>query len=592
MTHIPLLLKRLALATSSWLIAAGFIAPATAQPNLAVIAEENAPIVAIVHDLPGILRLWGKSPVAATLNDPGLRQFLKKIDALRSITPIPATADSRALELFIKQILEMTRSVIFTLSDFDPASADVTFDSAIIAADFGTNLKEIEHFINEQLTAAVAKGELRRRTETHRDLTLHVENSYDSLGRQNTFYWAAVNTVLVGSANRAKITAAIDRLQNAGASVSFAMTPRYSRMTRTVGMAQITYAVSIKHLFAIAKKTASGQLKQNSADGMINIDTLDTVLGLDSFDDAFFGIIFDKNDMQLSGACTYTNPRGLMKILAPKPGYLPQPPFLPITWPGATVTHFDAGDTFASLKESVRLAAPFFGMILDQQIATINQKAGINLESDLLHNIDGCIITGKYAPTPNSADTNIFLAFPLKQPDSFERGFQGVLAAAELPVTTTRLGNITIHRVSNGRNGPGSSFEYTIIRDHFLACGGSGGIEQAVRCWAGQTPSIWTDTRMLEMAALLPGDACGISRNSLREFARTWFIPIGVAMQRAAIISAETAANPSFDPSQLKITPPVKAPSFDSLRSYQVYTYFYRKTDGTYFRTKIINNQK
>lgn len=549
----------------------------SSRPNLAVVADENAAVVMLARDIPKIISLWDKSPLAAIANDPGVRQFNEQIKTMRAVAPLPVTDDSPNIEAIAKQVLGMTRSILVTSSDFDPYNI---FATLVVAVDFGDNIKAAEQFITKLLTADASKGGAHRKTENHNGVTIHEETSADASGKKDSIYWASVDSVLIGSGNRAKLITAINRLKKTGNSMSFAMTPRHTRMMNTVGMAQITCAINIKPILAAAQKTAASQLAQNPATAMINPGALNTVLGLDTLDDAFFGVIFDSNDMQLSGACTYAaTPRGLMKILAPKRGALPQPPFLPDSWPAAAVTNLDIGDTVATLRESIQTAFPFLGSIIEQQIAGINQKTGINLENDLLQNINGSIITGQYKPAGGNADTSAFLALPLKQPETFAASLQKAFAAAEISSTPHRLGNFTIHRVSNGRGGPGSTFEYAVIQDHFLACGGSGGVEEAVRCWAGQTASIWNDPKLHEMASLMPAHLCGLSRSSLRELARAWFFPVGLAMQRAAMST----------PSDVTVAPEQQLPSptFDTLAPYHAYTCLYRKDDGAYFRTKI-----
>ncbi|MDF9827451.1 hypothetical protein M2447_001544 [Ereboglobus sp. PH5-10] len=551
--------------------------------NLAEVPDENAPVIIMLRDIPEILRLWEKTPIAALINDPELSQFNDQMNALRGIASLPPDAGGMdEITAIIKQVSKLAPNAIVALADTNFTSPEMFLGSLIVALDLGTGARETE----KQISTMLAEGKWERRVEDYFGLPINIEVvPQPSGGESITIYWTVLDSTLIASCNREHLHASIDRVKRIGKTISFAMSARHSRMMGTIGMAQIAYAANIKSLFATVKKAASEQLAKNPESAVISMDAIESALGIDAFGDAFFGVILDNNEMQIAGACTHDNPHGLLRLLAPKAGSLPRPPFLPQTLSSVSISNFDAAGTFATVKASVQQIAPFVGALIDAQINNLNQNMGVNLENDLLVNIDGCMITGMFPPAKNSRETSMFLAFPLKKPEAFTAALGKLIVAGGLPEKTRQLGDITIRSVSNGTNYPGSRFEYAIVRNYFLAAGGTGGIDQAVRCWAGQSASVWTDPRFVEMADTMPGNLCGISRYSLRDMARLWFVPAGTAVQRAAIETRPADPGRANTPA-----PRLPSPSFDSLKDYQVYNYFYRKNDGTYFRTKITRN--
>lgn len=564
--------------------------PASAAARLADLIDEKAPVVIMLSDVPGIIRQWGQCPVGQIFNDPGMREFLSSVHRTEAKADAGTKNNDMPLEQLALFAAANVRNILFALTSASPDFVNDPASSSILLVDFqsSANPTAVEQFI-EKIMKEDSLAEYR--TEEYHKTVIHSGTSVSGAnGKKITAYWAFSDGVFLVSGNRASVTEAIDRQRQHAPLGTFGLSVRYTRVQQTAGVTHALITVDCQQLIGCIKALAADEMKNDGMAAMIDLATIDKLAGLDAVNDLFCGVTLDGSSMQIAGACTYSERRGLLKILSPAPASaaLPRQPFIPESWSGFTITSFNGEEALAALEDMLQGASPFAAAMISEQINSVNQRVGVDLRKDVIGNINGYLVTGQRQPSPQSRDFNTFVALPLKSPETFAQSLGKVIAAMGLRDTVRSLGNLSVHTISNGRGGPGGSFEYVIARDQFFACGGVGGVEQAVRCWAGQSENVWKDASLKAIMDDPMAGMCGISRSNMRSTARTALYPLMLALRRASVMRrAEAAGQPASRDVSVNFTPDM-VPPLDSLAPFNAYSYLYHKDDGLYFRTNVL----
>lgn len=555
---------------TSFFATASFLAAAPPVPLVNLVDDQTLAVVA-VSDAPALVRGWDAGPLAKTWGDPDMVKFLAPLRAQMEIEEWDAQA-KEATGLTVRGLLALAKGeVLIALPMFEPAAMEKReAPPFLVALEVGDQAATIEKILAD----ALAKESLQEETEVFAGVKVHsrplsqktvsddvaddAEADAPKRIKSDTLSWAMTDGIWLLSLDKDRVFKAIDAVKQGGVASPLGKSERYLRTRERIGGAQALAYGNVAAFYPLLKEglertkaRAKGRARPNPLG--IDPETVLTAIGLDAFGEFYMALNTGEKETVLDAGVTYTEERGLIKLIAYQPGPVAQPDWVPAKWPSVSTARFSIPKAYASLVETAETISPVLAGMAQGQIRAFNKKAGIDIVRDLIGSLGDDLLSA-YAPpasadggtVPAWTDMDQLIAVSLANEATFTHAIEALKrlagpAAEQMFTKRDYLGQVIYTLVApEGANG-GKGVSYAIANGTLLVGIGSGGsVAAAIQGMASKEGLFWKRDDVKAVAAEFPPDAVSIQIQDMR-FVMESLIEMGVQLQAAATAEDEDA---------------------------------------------------
>ncbi|MFT3781770.1 MAG: hypothetical protein QM790_07095 [Nibricoccus sp.] len=505
-------------------IAAVLASRLLAGVNLLDLVDEQCPVVISVQDMPALVKNWEQSPWAKTWNDEQMRKFLAPLRAEMKIDHWDESCKAET-GYTVSELLAMAKGqlmVALMSADFDVDAASPEIP-VLIAIELGANTSKVAKIIAEN----DAKEHTTVKKEDFGGVELHIyQKSADD--NSDDFVWAMDDGIWLLSPSKTTIQKTIDAMKKGRVASPLSGSDRYLQVRKRNPDANVTLLANVQAIYPVLKTAAEKQAEGKGATmGMPPGAILDAV-GLATLRDLYLSVEVGEGATSISGGLTYSELKGLFKMMAYKDGPVAQPGFVSEKWIAASSMNFSFPEAYGALKEFLEALNPMISGIVQAQVKNLNQQLGIDLERDLIGSLGTSVIVGT-APRPGASEDSPtalsemdqFYSVSLGNPVSFTKAVDAIKRMmgpqAESMLTKREyLGQTIYTAASNGKPGQ-MGFSYAITPKYlFVSVGSASAIETAVQGLAGKQPSLWQKSEVKAALNDLPANASAFEYQNTR----------------------------------------------------------------------------
>jgi Uncharacterized conserved protein, contains double-stranded beta-helix domain len=591
--------SRLAFASISLALASGLQA---AEPALDRLVPGDSALVFAVEDLPALKTRFAASPLGRAWGDEEVRKFL---------APLRENPDYRKLLEKLKaetghsleELLDfVTGDILFTvpLSSLQFTQSRVNAD-ALLILEIGENEAKLRELAARQRAENQDDARRVETTEDYNGATLHIlgaktADGAEAAAAENTksVVWAIHEGRAFLASKRELVTGALDAAAAGGLSASLSSAPRYRAVVdRAGGRPDYVFFAdfqSVYPLLVARVENSSDPARRPNAMGIEPLNVL-KALGLDALGVvSSTGAIADDGSSASDIVVTYSEPRGVLDLLAYRDGPVARPDWVSASWANVSSQNFSVPDLYAGLEQLLDRISPMLAGMAMGQVKAFDRQLNIDLKRDLIGNFGPNIIGGLVPPVGSSAtkpppydELEQFFAVSLADAATFERTLD-TLKARFLgpdggPLQKREYLGRTLHVFAppSGMSGAPKGFAYAIADGWLLVSVGSASpLETALQRMNKPAPdgSFWERADTRAALADVPASAFSIQIADL---------PTIFASICALAVKAQSERG-------LGETPIVDAsatPSTETFAKYLSYvvTHGERKADGFHFKS-------
>jgi hypothetical protein len=121
-------------------------------------------------------------------------------------------------------------------------------------------------------------------------------------------------------------------------------------------------------------------------------------LGLDALEGAAMAITFEPAETSIDMVVTYSENRGLIKVMAYKPGPVDYPKFIPAHAYEAAVVNFSFAEMWQGVREIFVAFEPGMIEMFDAQLAQMKEATGFDLEKNLIDSLGDTLFVASFLP--------------------------------------------------------------------------------------------------------------------------------------------------------------------------------------------------
>jgi hypothetical protein len=488
------------------------------------LVDENAPFVLSVHDVPTLLKNWEKSPWAQTWNDEQMKKFLAPLRARMKVDEWDEQCKAEC-GYTLTELLSMAKgdallaltSMDFPMGDGEPSPADLPLFLAIEIGDNAARIGKIIAANDEKEHASV-------RIEEFAGVKLHIYVKADEKGGGEEFVWAMADGVWLLSPSKTTLQKSIDALQKGKAAASLGESERFLQIKKQCGDSSLTLLVNMQSIYPAIKKAVDAKAEKSGVQPMgMPPGVILAALGLDAIKDFYLGVNVGESATEFNGGLTYTEQRGILKLLAYHDGPAAMPAFVSAKWITVTSLKFSLLDTYTAIRELLDAMNPAVGGMVQGQIKGLNKQLGVDLEHDLLGSLGDDVIVASAPRAVSSADAPVpltefdqFYALSLQNSAAFTNAVEAlkrmVGPQADKLFEKREYLNQTIYTYAAAKAGGGQKgFSYSITPKYlFMAVGTPATIETALQGLDGKQRSLWQLPEVKEALADVPAKACSV----------------------------------------------------------------------------------
>ena len=375
-----------------------------AVDDLTEIVPTGAPVVYYVADVPNTIDEWAKSPLAELWNDPQVRAFFAPLRKELEIDTWDTTV-KKETGYSLEEIKGMlTGDLVVYLGDMElileEGAEDLDFSMTMLAT-VGDNASKFEKLILEQKEKAAEKaeaddGEAETTTEIRefRGIDIHVESTYEGDDLTDETGWAVVDGVFAFSSPVKALETAITSILDGGVDNQLRSGVNFRTVSQHTRGADSWFFMDIDPWIPMVRTALDkGLAAAQEAGSPFPMDpaTLMDALGVEAMQALFATFDLDDQTMAMDLGLTYTEDRGLIKLLAYGPEEAPRSTFIPIDSDGFSTAQFDFGGAWSALVNIVNGVNPALMGMAAMQLESMVQGAGaeLDLKRDLLENLTG-----------------------------------------------------------------------------------------------------------------------------------------------------------------------------------------------------------
>lgn len=553
-----MLLRRL---TSLGLLAGSLVLPLSAATPLANLASERAPLIVMVHDVPSLLAQWDQSPWAKTWNDEQVKRFFAPLRATWKVDEWATSSRDKTGYTFNELLAFATGDAILVVSDIDftPGKEPTVF----VGIDLGDNASKVEEVI-----AKVNKDS--SQTEEVTDFSgvpVHAVQPSDKSPRKDgkSPVWAITEGKLLVSLSKDAVMSAIDGVKSGGVSNPWGKSERFAQLQQRTGETHLSLVVNVEALYPAIKNLMEAQKKNNSEQsaGPFGLDpqSLLPALGIDAWRDFYASVRLRDDATEMRGGLTYSEARGIVKLLAYHDGPPQTPTFVAANWISVSTSKYSLKEAFAAVEEILENFSPALSGMVQGQIRGVNKQLSIDLKRDLIGSLGDTLIAANTV-SPNAAagaqpgleDFEQLFAISLDNQDVFTKAIDAVKRSmgpqADTLFTSTDYLGQTIFSFNNPTPGA-KGISYAIAKGYFfLGVGSAAPIRAALQGMAGDQPTLWKKPEVSAAFAQLPANAMAFQYQDVRSMIGSLFKTLSSAasmMNRQSLASDDSDDEPADD---------------------------------------------
>ena len=540
------------------LLASVFIFTATllsAAPKVPLVnlVDDQTFFVVSVTDTPALLRGWDAGPLAATWNDPQIVKFLAPSRERLKIDEWDDEAKT-ATGLTVRELLALAEGeALVALPAFTAARIEEDAPPPfLMALEVGDQTAKIEKILADSAAKNSSKEEsemfsgVKVNVHTVKKPKLETKAADDVPAGANAMAeeedkdapptiiaWTIVDGVWLISNGKDCLFSAINALQQGGHATSLGKSERFLRTRQRIGDAQTLVYVNFPAIYPLIKEAvAIAKASSGAKPNMLGIDaeSVFNALGLDAIGESYLALAMSETATRLDFGLTYTEERGLLKLLAYQPGPAPQPDWVPAKWPSVSTAKFSLPKAYAGLEEVVEAVSPVLSGMAQGQIRGFNKKLGVDLVRDFIGSFGDDLVTA-YALPPGLAPGTVppwtemdqLVSISLVNEPALIKSIEALKnlagpAAAQMFTERDYLGHkLYTLNVPSGE-GPKQSrgFSYAIAnRTLLVGVGSAGTVESALQGMAAPKEIYWQRADVKAALADLPADAVGLQVQDL-----------------------------------------------------------------------------
>lgn len=529
------------LATAGILLWATFSANgATPLINL---ANDNAALVIAIHDAPSLISQWQQSPWAKTWNDEQVKRYLAPLRAKWKVEDWSTTTREKTGFTLDELLALATGDAVLIVPDFEfVKEASGKVPPLLIGVDIGDNGSKIE-----ALMAKTAKGDNdREETSEFSGVTIHTRHPAPKEGKENEpVVWALVEGKWLLSPSKDTIQSAIDAVKSGGVRNPLSQSDRYVKLLQRTTDAHVRAVLNLEAIYPAIKQAVEERAKsaagQKEAAGGVDYTALLTAMGLDTLRDLYGSVRLSDTSTEIKGGVTFSENRGIVKLLAYHDGPPQTPQFVAANWISVGSSKFSFKEAYAALEEILENFNPAISGLVQGQIRTMNKQLGIDLKRDLIGSVGDTVVVG-HTVSPNAlpdkpvaaTDFEQIFVFSLDNQDVFTNAIEAVkrsLGPQSDSLFTVRdyLGQ-KIYSFNNPGMPQAKGVSYSIAKGYFfLSIGSSSPIENALQGLSGNQPTLWDKPEVKASFAELPSNAGTFQYEDIRVIVGTIMDAIGKA---------------------------------------------------------------
>lgn len=520
----------------------------------------GAPMILHVRDLSAVLENWQHTPFAKMWADPQIRAFfapaaelLNDPEAEKGFAQLQEATGMAPAEL----IRLLPGEFVFAMMNLPSAGdeeAGLT-PQGIFGAVLGENREKIEELIEQAREKNDTDGSV---TEEFQGETLYVQMEKDEATGETREEgaWAIVDDIIWFGTPKTSLQEIIANYKRGGADRPVTTSEGFAAVYRRDPEAQAAIYVDLGRLVelvragiaheqaaeqaeaaALATEEGGGAVPQPSMMQQMGLtpDVIVKALGLDALRGFYGTFRVSEPAIAMTMGVTWTEQRGLLRLLAYGDAPAPQPHFVPPGWSAVNATRFRISEVLEAIKEVARNANPMLEFMLTQQLDGLKQQTGVDLEKDFFGSFgDELVVASSY---PKNGVTNpmmpgeTLLALPLANAESFTRVLD--VAWSMAPMIAQQFQNReylghTIRTLTVPMPGPAGtaalSLAYAITPTYlFVDVNGTSMVETAIQRLNGEGEQFWTQPEVVAALQGLPSGSSGVSYQELAPIVHNMF---------------------------------------------------------------------
>jgi hypothetical protein len=590
---------------------------AFAAVPLTSLVNDQAPLVLTFDDVPGLVKNWEQSPWAKTWNDDEVKRFLAPLRANMKIDRWDEQSKAETGYTVSEIVGFASGGALFALTslDFMLADPDTHTPPVIIAVDFGDNASKVEKMLLDARAKETTKHA--DETEDFSGVTVRIFHTKKSeAGEGAPMVWAIADGVGLISPSKDAVLAALDALKRGGTQNPFGQSEGFLRTKQHAGDSHATFYMNFRAILPVAQQAieASPAAQQPNPMG-IDLKTILNVLGLDALKEFYLSAKVGEAATETTFGLTYTEQRGLLKMLAYRDGPAPQPGFIPARWISVFTAKYSVRDMYAALEEIVEALSPVASGMAQGYIKTLNKQLEVDLKRDLVGSI-GEELVSAYVPKPGASaeappsflEMDQFIGLSLDNPEAFTTALEALKRMAgpsleQMMPKRDYLGH-TLYTFTPPQPGA-QEVSYSVAKNYlFLGIGSSAPVEAALQGLTGDQASFWSQPWVKETLADLPPNAAGIQIQDTRTLVAVAFetmIKLAPLLNQPKAPSEDEADAPAdadaaaateekdAQEENKQIIDPTVKPDTARIARYWGYSggYFNRESGGLFAKTKL-----
>ena len=541
------------------------IAPlANAATSLSNVVSDRSAVIVSLHDVPTIISNWKKSPWAKTWNDDQVKKFFAPLRDQMKVEDWDAKVKEKTGYTLTDLMSFATGDAIAAIPDFNFADDSSGKEPAVLfGIDVGANAGKLEKLFDKSAKDENASDE----TSQFSGVTVHVirlaqkDKDKEKEHPSEPMVWAIVEGKWFISPSKDAINAAIDAVHNGGMDNAWGRSERWANLQKRAGDSQIVFSINVEAIYPAVKKAVDAKLKSGgpTATGPFAVDgdTLLTALGLDTWRELYFAINLGEESTDIHSGLSYSEQRGLTKLLAYHDGPVATPNFVSQKCVNVSTLKLSPKEAYGSLEEMLNAINPALNGLLQGQLRSLNKQLGIDLKRDFIGSLGDTVISARFPSSDSASATSLaamdqFFAVSLQNSDTFSNAidsFHRLMGQQADQFFKTRdfLGfKITTFSAGNAPRAGAKPFHYAIAKGYFfLSVGSAGPIESALRGLTQDQETIWTKKEVAAALAQVPSNASAFEYEDMGQLVAGLFKTI-----------SDTSALMNRPHPKMKATPP------------------------------------
>ncbi|HTQ29587.1 MAG TPA: hypothetical protein VMI53_00105 [Opitutaceae bacterium] len=550
-----------------------------AAPPLVNLVGDDAVLVLYVTDAPSLVKHWPDTPWIKMWRDDQVKKYFAPLRAQMKVDEWDDRCKADTGYTIAELLDFATGQALIALPDLGTlldAQKNKADPPVLIAIEVGDNAPKIEKLI----AAAEAKDDQAKYTETTEDfggITLHLTEATakNETKPKSAGVWAMSGGVFYLSPSKEFLQRTLSAAKKGGCDNPLGQSDGFLRMQHRIGQPQLILYANLKGMYPAAQK-ALAEKKPAAGAGNPNPfafdpTTLLPALGLDAANEFYLTASLDADAANLDFGLTYSERRGLTKLMAYADGAPPQPSFVPEKCFAVSTARFSLKNFYDATEEMLGNISPMFAGMFEGYVKSFNQRLGIDIRRDLIGSLGDQMVMANALNEAAPADAPInerlqpLYAFSVENAatlttamESIKHGLFGENADKVFEKRSYLGHDIYTYSppqppAAEGEPPPPQpkGFSYAVT-DHwfFLGVGSAALVESALQGLDGKQASFWDKPEVKRnLLADLPDNASGFGYMDLGKIMPLYFdlFVQGIESSRKAAAMRKAAAQANAD---------------------------------------------